>query len=79
MNTFLWSKYDFVKEVLLWQPQLEHNSTQPQPNITLVGFDMKMTLDKYNHPPAPPNPPQKLNVSNISVKVGLWDQLQQQQ
>ena len=24
--------------------QLNHNSTQPQPKITLVGLDMKMTL-----------------------------------
>ena len=32
--------------------------TQPQPNITLVGLDLKMALH---------TPPHKLNVSNISA------------
>ena len=36
-----------------------HNSTQPQPNITLVGLDVKMTYYA--------TPPHKLNVSNISA------------
>ena len=39
-------------------------STQPQPNITLVGLDMKMTL---HIPPTHSPTPHKLNVSNISV------------
>ena len=38
---------------------------QPQPNITKVGFNMKMTLK--HHPPA--HLPHKLNVSNISIAV----------
>ena len=28
----------------LSKPQLNHNSTQPQPNITLVGLETKKTL-----------------------------------
>ena len=42
-----------------------HNCQNPnstQPNITLVGLDMKMTLHTT---------PQKLNVSNISAVTGL--------
>ena len=30
--------------MILPKPQLNHNSTQPYPNITLVEFDMEMTL-----------------------------------
>ena len=39
---------------ILSKPQLNHNSTQPQFNITLVGLDIKITL--HTNPPAP-NPP----------------------
>ena len=51
----------FIKEELS-NPQLNHNSTQPQPNITLVGLDTEMNLHT-----TPPTHPQKLNVSNISA------------
>ena len=34
----------------LSKPQLNHDSTQPQPNITLVGLDTKLTFT----PPPPP-------------------------
>ena len=44
------------------QPKLNHNSTQPQPNIPLVVLDVKMTL--HTTPP-----PHKLNVSNIISAV----------
>ena len=39
---------------VLSKPQLNHNSTQPQPNMTLVGLDMKMTLQTT----PPPHPTQ---------------------
>ena len=39
-------------------PQLNHNSTQPQPNITLVGLDTKMTLHTTPPPHHPTHPPQ---------------------
>ena len=39
--------------------------TQPKPNITLVGLDMKMTLQTT--PPSHPTHPQELNVNNISA------------
>ena len=48
---------------ILSKPQLNHNSTQPQSNITLFGLKMKMTL---HSPHAPPHL-HKLNVSNISA------------
>ena len=47
---------------LLSKSKLNHNSIQPQPNITLVGLDMKMTLHTQQH-----THPHKLNVSNISA------------
>ena len=47
----------------LAKPQLNHNWTHPQNNITKVGFDMKMIV--IHHPP--PTPPQKLNFSNTSA------------
>ena len=37
------------------KPQLNHNSTQPQRNITLVRLVTKMTL--HTTPPPPPHPP----------------------
>ena len=40
---------DRTYQFTLSNPRLNHNSTQPQPKITLVGFDMKMTL--HPHPP----------------------------
>ena len=46
---------------ILSKLQLHHNSTQPQPNITLVGLDTKLTL----HTP-PHHQQQKLNIINIS-------------
>ena len=49
---------------LLSNPQINHNSTQPHPNITVVRLDLKMTLQTT--PPTQPTP-QKLNVSNISA------------
>ena len=45
------------------KPQINHNATQPQPNITLVGLYTKMTL----HTNTSPHHPHKLNVSNISA------------
>ena len=48
---------------MLSKPQLNPNLTQP--NITLVGLDLKMTLH------IPPHP-HKLNVSHIS---GVSDQI----
>ena len=53
------SKY-FSSQQKLSKPQLNQNSTQPQRNITLVGLDMKMTLQ------ATP-PPHKLDVNYISA------------
>ena len=44
----------------LSQPQVNHNSTQP--NITKVRFDTKMTLTHHHHQYR-----QKLNVINISA------------
>ena len=40
-----------LKKSLLSNPQLNHNSAQPQHNITLVGLDMKMTLHATPPPP----------------------------
>ena len=51
--------------IMLSKPQLNHNSTQPQPNITLVGLDTKMTL--HSTTPSNTTHPKKLNVSNISA------------
>ena len=47
---FLWSclvgipLIEDTYEAILSKPQLNHNSTQPQPSISLVGIDTKMTL-----------------------------------
>ena len=41
--------------IQLSKPQLNHNSTQP--NITKVGFDMKMTVHLHLTPPSPAPPP----------------------
>ena len=49
----------FYHKVLLSQPQLNHNSTQPK--ITKVGFDTKMTLHHHHH--------WELNVINISAAL----------
>ena len=49
-----------AKVLVLSKSKLNHISTQPQFNITLVGLDMKMTLHTPPHP-------QKPNVSNISA------------
>ena len=38
--------------ILLSKPQINHSSTQPQPNITLVELDTNMTL--HTTPPAHP-------------------------
>ena len=46
-----------VKIKLIVQTPTQHKSTQPQPNLTLVGLDRKMTLHTHHT--------QKLNVSNI--------------
>ena len=48
----------------LSQPQLHYKSIQP--NITKVGFDMKMTLH-HQHPPLTTYFHQELNVCNISA------------
>ena len=48
---------EFPKILLLSKPYLNHNPTQPKANITLIGLDMKMTLQTTQPPP------QKLNVS----------------
>ena len=51
-STKLCFKSEMVDYVILSKPQLNHNLTQPQPqpNITLVGLDMKLI------PPHPTNP-----------------------
>ena len=54
---------NYFNVVLLSQPQLNHNSTQP--NITKVGFDTKMTL--HQDPRPPHHHHQKLNIINISA------------
>ena len=53
---------------------VNHNSTQPQPNITLVGLDKKMTLHTITHPPPPP--PHKLNFDK-TLNVVSWEHLEQ--
>ena len=60
-NTFQKGTWEVV--AILSKPQLNHNSIQPQPNITFVGLDLKMTLHTHH--------PQKLNVSNISAATDL--------
>ena len=45
--------------------QLNHNSTQPQPNITLVGLDMKMPL--HTTPPTPPHTNSMSAISQLLV------------
>ena len=56
-----------------------HTSTRPQPNITLVWFDMKMTL--------PPHPPHTNSMQQYlscycpdfdeTLKLGSWEHLEQ--
>ena len=46
----LTAKTTIVEVMLLSKPQLIHNSTQPQSNITLVGLDMKMTFQTTPQP-----------------------------
>ena len=59
---------------VLSQPQL--NPTQP--NITKVGFDMKMSLHHHHPPTTQTQCHQYLSCScpdvNQTLKVGLWDQ-----
>ena len=38
---------------LLSKPQLNHNSNQPQPNLTKVGFYVKMSLHTTKKTPCP--------------------------
>ena len=69
MNHFPWQIYQwklFLLEmsILLSQPQLNHNSTQP--NITKVGFDTKMTLRHHHHHPPPPPTTTGNSTSSIS-------------
>ena len=62
---------------MLSKHQLNHNSTQPQPNITLVGLDTKMTLQT-----TPPHP-HKLNIScnwtdfDENLKLASWELVEQ--
>ena len=51
------------RSIKLSNPQLNHNSTPPQPNITVVRIDLKMTLQTTT------TQPQKLNVSNMSAVI----------
>ena len=57
---------------ILSKPQLNHNLTQPQPNITLVGFAMRMTL--HNPSPPPPHPPHSMSeISQLLLTKFLWN------
>ena len=56
---------------LLSKSKLNHNSIQPQPNITLVGLDIEIILQTPPPPPATPTHPHTLNVSNISAVTEL--------
>ena len=40
---------NWFSSFILSQPQLNHSSTQP--NLTKVGFDMKMSLNHHHQPP----------------------------
>ena len=53
-HTINWA-HNNSESKFLSQSHFNHNSTQPQPNITKVGFYMKMTLQTTPLPP----PPQK--------------------
>ena len=46
---------------MLSNSQLNHKTTQPQPNITLLGLDLKMTL----HTPPPTHAPHTNSISAI--------------
>ena len=56
-----------------------HTSTQPQPNITLVGLDMKITLHTY-HPTTQTKGQQYLSCYgpdlDETLKVGSWEHLE---
>ena len=64
----------------LSKPQLNHNSTQP--NITLDGLDMKMTL--HTHPTPPPTTQTQcqqylscyLPDFDETLNVGSWEHLE---
>ena len=64
------------------RPQLNNNLTQPEPNLTQVGFDTKMTL-RTNHPHHPTAQPPTTkfnkindnnmnNTSTITTTTNFW-------
>ena len=55
----------------LSKPQLSHNSTQPQFNITLVGLDTKMTL--HTTPPHHHHTNSMLAISQLLMTQFCWN------
>ena len=80
LQRYLRNYVDFFLSLIfnvLSQPQLNHNSTQP--NKTKIGFDMKMTL--HHHQPPQTQHHQYLSCYwpnfNQTLNKGSWDHLQQ--